>query len=56
MRTILGIILATAAVQAFAITVNVPPASVPEPGALSLLGIGAAAGALIFVKNRNKKK
>lgn len=57
MRTILGIILATTTFQAFAVTVNaVAPSSVPEPGALSLLGIGAVAGLLIRAKQRNKKK
>lgn len=55
MRKLLaGLILATAAVPAFAIAVA--PTSVPEPGALWLLGIGAAAGLLVKAKNRNKKK
>ena len=49
-----GLILATSAVPAFAIAVA-PPTSVPEPGALWLLGIGAAAGLLVKAKNRNKK-
>jgi len=49
-----GLILATTAFPVFAIAVA--PQSVPEPGALWLLGIGAAAGLLVKAKNRNKKK
>lgn len=55
MRKLLaGLILATTAVPAFAIAVA--PSPIPEPGALWLLGIGAAAGLLVRAKNRNNKK
>lgn len=53
MRKTLGIILATTAFPVFAFT-DVAPSSIPEPGALSLLGIGAVAGLLVWVKNRKK--
>ncbi|MHB0975078.1 MAG: PEP-CTERM sorting domain-containing protein [Thiobacillus sp.] len=49
-----GLILATTALPAFAIAVA--PTSVPEPGALWLLGIGAVAGLIVKAKNRNSKK
>lgn len=53
MRKLLaGLILATTAFPAFAIAV----APIPEPGALSLVGIGAVAGILVWAKNRNKNK
>ena len=56
MRKLLaGLILATTAFPVLAIAVA-PPNSVPEPGALWLLGIGAAAGLLVRAKNRNNKK
>ena len=57
MRKLLaGLILATTALPVFAAVVTAAPSSVPEPGALWLLGIGAAAGLLVKAKNRNKKK
>jgi len=31
------------------------PASIPEPGALSLLAIGAVGGLVIWARNRKKK-
>ncbi len=53
MRKIIGVLLAVTSFPALAITaVN----SIPEPGALSLLGIGAVAGILVWATNRNKKK
>lgn len=56
MRKLLaGLILTTTAFPVFAAILN-GPSSVPEPGALWLLGIGAAAGLLVKAKNRNKKK
>lgn len=33
-----------------------PPTTLPEPGTLSLLAIGAAGGLVIWMRNRNKKK
>lgn len=53
MHKIVGVLLATTSFPAFAITVV---NSIPEPGALSLLGIGAVAGILVWAKNRNKNK
>lgn len=32
-----------------------PPNNIPEPSALALLGIGVAAGLIVWSKNRNKK-
>jgi len=32
------------------------PGTLPEPGTLSLLAIGAAGGLVIWMRNRNKKK
>ncbi|MDP1645349.1 MAG: PEP-CTERM sorting domain-containing protein [Thiobacillus sp.] len=55
MRKILGIILATTAFPVFSATVAAVP-TIPEPGALSLLGIGAVAGFVVWAKKRNKKK
>lgn len=55
MRKLLaGLILATTAFPVLAIAVA--PSPIPEPGALWLLGIGAAAGLLVRAKNRNNKK
>lgn len=54
-KLLAGLILATTAFPVFAIAV-VPPNSVPEPGALWLLGIGAVAGLVVRAKNRNDKK
>lgn len=48
-----GLTLAMASLHASAITIG---NTVPEPGALSLLGIGAAAGLAIWIKRRNGKK
>lgn len=57
MRKLLGLTLATAAFPVFATAVSAAaPSTVPEPGALWLLGIGAAAGLLVRAKNRNNKK
>ena len=57
MRKLLGLILATTALPVFAFTnTAVAPSTVPEPGALWLLGIGAVAGLLVKAKNRNNKK
>ncbi|MDP2030636.1 MAG: PEP-CTERM sorting domain-containing protein [Thiobacillus sp.] len=52
MFKLIGVVLASIAFPAFAITTA--PNPIPEPGALSLLGIGAVAGLLIWVKNRKK--
>ena len=54
-KLLAGLILAATAFPVFAIAV-VPPNSVPEPGALWLLGIGAVAGLVVRAKNRNNKK
>lgn len=57
MRKTIGLILATTALPVFATAINAAaPSTVPEPGALWLLGIGAAAGLLVRAKNRNNKK
>jgi hypothetical protein len=56
MRKTLGIILATTAFPVFAVTVNAAPASIPEPGALSLMGIGAVVGLVVLAKKRKNKK
>lgn len=56
MRKTLGFILAATAFPVFAVTVNAVPSSIPEPGALSLLGIGAVAGLLVLAKKRKNKK
>ncbi len=53
-KLLAGLILATTAFPVFAIAVV--PNSVPEPGALWLLGIGAVAGLVVRAKNRNDKK
>jgi len=55
MRKTFGIILAATAFPAFAVTA-VAPSSIPEPGALALLGIGAVAGLLALAKKRKNKK
>lgn len=52
MYKIIGVVLASIAFPAFAITAA--PNSIPEPGALALLGIGAVAGLLVWAKNRKK--
>lgn len=54
MRKIIGVLLAATSLPAFAIEGMAN--SIPEPGALSLLGIGAVAGLLVWAKKRNKKK
>lgn len=56
MRTPLGILLAFAAFPAFAVTITATPSPIPEPGALSLLAIGAVAGLLVLAKKRKNKK
>lgn len=57
MRKTLGFILATTAFPALAVTINaVAPSSIPEPGALSLMGIGAVAGLVVLAKKRKNKK
>lgn len=53
MHKIIGVLLAATSFPALAVTVG---NSLPEPGALSLLGIGAVAGILVWAKNRNKNK
>lgn len=50
MFKLIGVVLASIAFPAFAITTN----AIPEPDALALLGIGAVAGLLIWAKNRKK--
>lgn len=35
--------------------ITAPPNTIPEPGALSLLAIGAVGGLVIWARNRNKK-
>lgn len=52
LRATLGLTFALVSIPALAATVG----TVPEPGALSLLGIGAVAGLAVWAKNRNKKK
>lgn len=52
MRKIIGVLLAATSFPVFAAVTN---GTIPEPGALSLLGIGAVAGLLVWAKNRNKK-
>lgn len=54
MRTILGILLAAAAFPVFAVTVA--PSPIPEPGALSLMGIGAVVGLVVLARKRKNKK
>lgn len=57
MRKTLGIILAATAFPVFAVTINAAaPSTIPEPGALSLLGIGAVAGLIVLAKKRKNKK
>jgi hypothetical protein len=62
MSTILsGLLLSLASFQAFAQD-NMPGgpggpgASIPEPGALALLAVGAAAAAIAWSRGKNKKK
>ena len=57
MRTILGILFASAAFPAFAVTVTAAaPSPIPEPGALALMGIGAVAGLIVLAGKRKNKK
>ncbi len=57
MRKLLGFLLAATALPVLAFNkIAVTPAPIPEPGALWLLGIGAAAGLLVRARNRNNKK
>jgi hypothetical protein len=55
-----GLALSLASIQAFAQDVILPPGggtqTVPEPGALALLAIGAAAAAIAWSRGRNKRK
>lgn len=53
-KLLAGLILATTAFPVFAIAV-IPPNSVPEPGALWLLGIGAVAALVVRAKKRSDK-
>lgn len=53
LQAALGLILASTSFHASAVTVV---GTVPEPGALSLIGIGAAAGLAIWIKRRGGKK
>lgn len=56
MSTVLsGLVLSLASFQAFA-DVPPPPGTVPEPGALALLAVGAAAAAIAWSRGKNKKK
>ncbi|NDP48439.1 MAG: PEP-CTERM sorting domain-containing protein [Sulfuriferula multivorans] len=48
----MSLTLAIVSFPALAVTV----ATIPEPGALSLFGIGAVAGLVIWAKNRKNKK
>jgi hypothetical protein len=54
-KLITFITLSLASVAAFAGSIA-PPATVPEPGALSLLAIGAVAGVVAWARGRNKNK
>jgi hypothetical protein len=51
-RLALSLALTLTSLSALAGTI---PGTVPEPDALSLLGIGAVAGLVVWVRNRNKK-
>ena len=49
-------LLALSSMSAFAINYSDPaPSTVPEPGALALLAIGAGAAAIVWARGRNKK-
>ena len=51
----LSLSLAATSFPVFA-AVGAAPGTIPEPGALSLLGIGAVAGLVVWSKNRKNKK
>jgi hypothetical protein len=56
MSTVLsGLLLSLASSLAFA-QVAGPPSNIPEPGALALLAVGAAAAAIAWSRGKNKKK
>ena len=56
MHKITGVELAATSFPVFAVTFGPAVASIPEPGALSLLGIGAVAGLVVWSKKRKNKK
>jgi len=51
----LTFILGLASLPVLAGSTVPPPNHIPEPGALSLLAIGAVGGLVIWARNRNKK-
>jgi hypothetical protein len=53
-QLVLTFILGLSSLPVLAGTVA-PPNTIPEPGALSLLAIGAVGGLVIWARNRNKK-
>lgn len=54
-KVILSLALSLVSVAAFAGSFTPPPTTIPEPGALSLLAIGVAAGAIVWARSRKKK-
>lgn len=57
MSTLLaGLIPLFISLQVFADDPQLPGGTVPEPGALALLAIGAAAAAIAWRRGKNKKK
>ncbi len=53
-RFVLSLVLGLPSFAAFA-GMTVPPNQLPEPGALSLLAVGAVGGLVIWARNRRKK-
>ena len=56
MHKITGVALAATAFPVFAAVPSPTVGNIPEPGALSLLGIGAVAGLVVWSRNRKNKK
>lgn len=52
-QSVLTFILGLSSLSALA--GEVTPSPIPEPGALSLIAIGAVGGLVIWARNRNKK-